>query len=95
MWREGVLTRTPACRAVTREYHLHVLFRGRRTLADIGEGRGGIAGATDVGICHGAGDEEHRPVSGRGKRQATGYRHAVCAALGARRTLAAAVDRDN
>ena len=30
-------------------------------------------------ICHGAGDEEHRPVSGRGKRQATGYRHAVCA----------------
>ena len=32
---------------------------------------------------------------GRGKRQATGYRHAVCAALGARRTLATAADRDN
>ena len=48
-----------------------------------------------LGICHRAGDEEHRPVSGRGKRQATGYRHAVCAALGARRTLAAAADSDD
>ena len=66
-----MLTRTPACRAVTREHHLHVLFRRRRTLADIGEGRGGIDGATDACICHRAGDEEHRPVSGRGKRQAT------------------------
>ena len=62
LWREGVLTRTPARRAVTREHHLHVLFGRRRTLADIGEGRGGIDGATDVGICHGAGDQEHRPV---------------------------------
>ena len=43
----------------------------------------------------GAGDEEHRPVSGRAKRQATGYRHAVCAAVGARRTLAAAADGDD
>ena len=73
-----------------------LLVRWRRlTLVDIGEGRGGIDGATDVGICHGAGDEEHRPVSGRGKRQATGDRHTVCAALGARRTIAAAADRDN
>ena len=27
--------------------------------------------------------------------KATGYRHAVCAAVGARRTLAAAADRDD
>ena len=53
MWREGVLTRIPVRRAVTREHHLHVLFRVRRTLADIGEGRGGIDGATDACICHG------------------------------------------
>ena len=57
MWREGVLTRTPARRAVTREHHLHVLFRRRRTLADTGEGRGGIDGATDACICHGAGEK--------------------------------------
>ena len=25
MWREGVLTRTPARRAVTHEHHLHVI----------------------------------------------------------------------
>ena len=49
-----------------------------------------------LGICHGAGDEEHRPVSGRDERQAAyGYRYVVCTALGAWATLAAAVDGDD
>ena len=52
---------------------------------------------TDACICHGAGDEEHRPVSGRDKRQASllviGTLYVQRWALG--RTLAAAVDRDD
>ena len=44
---------TSACRPPRRPRRGGSLGLGRRTLADIGEGRGGIDEATDACICHG------------------------------------------